>query len=197
MTNVTITSDSRANTLIVSAPRDSMELIAALIQQLDQIPSAVSQIKVFGIINGDVSSLITMLQNLFGSATATGGRVGGGAFGGQQGLEATAEGESILVPIRFSADQRTNSIIASGSAQDLLVVEAILTKLDASDVRSRKNMIYRLKNVYAPQRGHLVHHFPQRKVQSLQQQFAQQARSTRSSKSSGKWWSWPNRRATA
>ena len=174
LTNVTITSNSRANTLIVNAPRDSMPLIEALINQLDQIPSAVSQIKVFHIINGDVSALIQMLQTLFGSSQArTGGA--GGAFGGgaQFGLGATAEGESILVPIRFSPDLRTNSIIASGSAQDLLVVEAILTKLDSSDVRSRKNMIYRLKNVYAPQVANSLTTFLTQ-VQSLQQQFAQQ-----------------------
>ena len=197
LTNVTITSDSRANTLIVSAPRDSMELIGALIQQLDQIPSAVSQIKVFGIINGDVSSLITMLQNLFGSATATGGRIGGGDFGGQQGLEATAEGESILVPIRFSADLRTNSIIASGSAQDLVVVEAILLKLDESDVRSRKNMIYRLKNVYAPNVATSLTTVPQLGAAVAAAVCANRGRSARLSKSSAKWWWWPNRRATA
>ena len=58
-----------------------MPLIEALINQLDQIPSAVSQIKVFHIINGDVSALIQMLQTLFGSSQPrTGGA--GGAFGG-------------------------------------------------------------------------------------------------------------------
>ena len=59
------------------------------------------------------------------------------------------EVENTLVPVKFSVDQRTNSIIASGSAEDLEVVYAILLKLDESDVRTRKSMIYRLKNVNA------------------------------------------------
>ncbi len=148
LTDVRITSDARANTLIVSAPAESMDLISALIQQLDQMPSAESQIKVFSIVNGDAINLVQMLQTLFGQQrviTATGG--GGGAGGGNAG--GAVQVEDILVPVRFSVDQRTNTIIASGSSKDLAVVEAILLKLDENDVRSRKNMIYRLKNVPA------------------------------------------------
>ena len=33
---------------------------------------------------------------------------------------------SLLVPLKFSVDARTNSIVASGSSGDLAVVEAIL-----------------------------------------------------------------------
>ena len=146
LTDVHITADQRANTLIVTAPADSMDLIAALIQQLDQMPTAESQIKVFSIVNGDATALIQMLQTLFGQQRVI--TAGGG--GGNAGAGGPIQVEDILVPVRFSVDQRTNSIIASGSSKDLAVVEAILLKLDENDVRSRKNMIYRLKNVYAP-----------------------------------------------
>ncbi len=40
LTDVQITADARANALIVRAPADSHDLIAALIEQLDQIPGA-------------------------------------------------------------------------------------------------------------------------------------------------------------
>ena len=49
----------------------------------------------------------------------------------------TAGSESSLVPLRFSPDIRTNSIIASGSAEDLEVVESILLRLDSEGFAER------------------------------------------------------------
>ncbi len=172
LSDVHITADSRANTLLVSAPSESMELIAALIRQLDQMPSAESQIKVFEIKNGDAVNLIQMLETLFGQTARGGG--GGGAAGGNSLIQGGAvEVENVLVPVRFSADERTNSIIASGSASDLAVVEAILLRLDESDIRLRKTTIYRLKNVFAPQVATSITQFLTQQ-RTLNQQFQQQ-----------------------
>jgi general secretion pathway protein D len=152
LTDVRITADGRANSIIVSAPAESMELIGALIRELDQMPTAEAQIKVFTIQNGDAANLVTMLQNLFGLAV-TGGGVNnrGGAGGGNFNFAGAAaggdtSGDNPLVGLRFSVDQRTNSIIVSGSSGDLNVVEAILLRLDESDIRQRKSTVYRLKN---------------------------------------------------
>ena len=43
-------------------------------------------------------------------------------------------------------DLRTNSIIATGSAGDLRIVEALLFRLDQKDIEQRKNTVYRLRN---------------------------------------------------
>ncbi|HTQ38122.1 MAG TPA: secretin N-terminal domain-containing protein [Pirellulales bacterium] len=172
LSDVHITADSRANTLLVSAPSDSMELIAALIRQLDQMPSSESQIKVFEIRNGDAVNLIQMLETLFGQTVRTTTTTGGGGAGGiNQG--GAIEVENILVPVRFSADERTNSIIASGSASDLAVVEAILLRLDESDVRLRKTTIYRLKNVAAVNVANSITTFLTQQ-RTLNQEFQQQ-----------------------
>ena len=58
---------------------------------------------------------------------------------------AAGTGESTLVPLRFALDLRTNSIIASGNAADLRVVEAILLKLDSSDVSRRRSAVVDLQ----------------------------------------------------
>ncbi len=141
LTDVRITPDPRANALLVSAPPESMELVATLIRQLDQVPAARSQMKVFTIVNGDAFSLALVLQDLFGQQQ----------FGGLPGFGAggLVAGETSLVPLRFSVDQRTNSIIASGSGDDLLVVEALLLRLDEDEVRDRETVVYRLKNAPA------------------------------------------------
>jgi len=132
LNDVRITPDTRLNTLIVAAPAESMELLAALIQQLDS-PGTVAQIKVFRIQNGDANAMIQMLRALLPSQA-----------GGAQ-LSA-AEGESSIVPMRFSSDARTNSIIAVGSPGDLKIIEALLLRLDTQDVQQRKTEVYRLKN---------------------------------------------------
>jgi type II secretion system protein D len=142
LTDVRITPDPRANALLVSAPPESMELLSTLIRQLDQFPAAQSQIKVFTILNGDAFGLATVLQDLFGSQQ-TGGGLGALQAGG------LVAGETSLVPLRFSVDQRTNSIIVSGSPDDLIVVEALLLRLDEDEVRDRETVVYRLKNAPA------------------------------------------------
>jgi len=145
MTDVRITADTRANALVVAAPAESMPLIEALINELDRLPSAEAQIKVFTIVNSDAQALADMLQSLFGQAVTT----AAGAAAQPAYRTGAQEGESSLIPLRFAVDVRTNSIIASGSAGDLAVVEAILLRLDESEVIKRKTQVFRLKNAPA------------------------------------------------
>ena len=133
--NVQITPNPRNNTLIVTSPLESLELIEELIRQLDS-PVGTAKIKVFRILNGDATSLIQTLRSLIPSQ-------GAGATGSSQ-LSAT--GEAGLAPLRFSVDVRSNSIIATGSEGDLRIVEALLVKLDQSNSFQRKTAVYRLRN---------------------------------------------------
>jgi len=137
LTGARVTADPRANALVVTAPADSMNLIAALVEQLDQAPDVVAELKVFTIANGDAVSLTEMLRTLFAAPE------------GQQGAGAGGAGEGGLVRVQFSYDERTNSIIAAGSKEDLAVVEAILLRLDQGDIRERETTVYRLKNAFA------------------------------------------------
>ena len=139
LNDVRITPDTRANTLVVSAPAESMELVAALIQHLDEASIATAQIKVFRVQNGDATALVRMLQTLMPSQA--------GATNVPQ--LPTAEGETSLVPVRFAVDIRTNSIIATGSAGDLEIIEALLLRLDEKDSLVHQKAVYRLRNAPA------------------------------------------------
>jgi len=157
--DVQITPDPHTNSLLIAAPAESMDLLAALIEQLDS-PTAVAQIKVFEIVNGDASSLIEMLRTLLPAETMVAGPQLAGA-----------EGETTLVPVRFSVDVRTNSIIATGSQGDLAILEALLLRLDQEDVEQRKNEVYRLKNAPALDVAMAVNEFL-RSERQLQQEAA-------------------------
>lgn len=138
LNEVRITANPRNNTLIVTGPRQAMPLIEAFIKQLDS-PGDRAQIKVFRIVHGDATTMITMLRSLIPSQ-----------IGQQIGPQLpSAAGEQSLAPLRFSVEVRSNSIIAIGSEGDLRIVEALITRLDQSESMNRKNAIYQLKNAAA------------------------------------------------
>ncbi len=148
LSNVTVTADTGANALVVRAPAASMPLIAELVRQLDQSPGVDSLVKVFTIENGDAAQLTQALVDLFGDDAATlGTAVGAGNLAGLPA--STAGGDSSLVPLRFSTDIRTNSIIASGAAEDLEVVESILLRLDSEGFAERITEVIWLRHSVA------------------------------------------------
>jgi len=165
LTDVRITADVRANALVISSPPENLDLLEGLVRQLDNLPAAEAQIKVFTVVNGDATNLSDMLKTLFTGQSST---------SGQQGifpmLQTTAGGsENSLVPLRFGVDTRTNSVIASGTMADLHIVEAILTKLDDGEVRHRKSVVIRLKNSPATDVATTINQFLTTERQILQQ----------------------------
>lgn len=161
-----ITADSGANTIVVRAPSASMPLIGELIRQLDQAPGVESLVKVFTIENGDALRLTTALQDLFGDDAATNGTaIGAGNLAGLPPI--TAGGENSLVGLRFSADQRTNSIIASGSAEDLEVVESILIRLDSEGFAERITEVIWLRHQTANELATAIQTYVQQRTQTV------------------------------
>jgi general secretion pathway protein D len=150
LAGVVITTNPSINALVVRAPSKSMPLIAALIDQLDQLPAADARIKVFPVINGDATSLALTLQQVFGLPATAGASTTNAAAIGLQNLAAlTGGGESSLVPLRISVDSRTNSIIVSGAGSDLEVIEVLLYRLDETGGQQRTSEVVWLRNANA------------------------------------------------
>jgi general secretion pathway protein D len=147
--NVTLTPDPRTNSIFITGPAESIPLVEQLIQQIDESPAASAQIKVFQIANGDASDLVVVLRSLFPAAATT----------STVPQLASAEGETSLVPVRFSVDIRTNTIIATGTEGDLRIIEALLLRLDQSESEERVNRVYRLKNSPATDVAQAVNDF--------------------------------------
>lgn len=141
LADVRVSFDARSNTLIVSAPEASMGLMEALIRELDRSPDAVSEIKVFTLKNADAQQSVDLLTTLFENTNQE----------DQLGIQiAGTEGSSSsLIPLRFSADIRTNTVLAVGSGESLSVVEAILLRLDNDDTRQRTTTVIPLRNAPA------------------------------------------------
>jgi general secretion pathway protein D len=138
LADVRVNADSRSNSLIVSAPEASMNLLAALIRELDRAPSAVAEIKVYTLKNADAAQSVTLLETMFENQNQE----------EQLGMQiaGTEDASSSLIPLRFSADVRTNTVLAVGGAEALAVVDAILARLDSTDARQRTTEVIQLRN---------------------------------------------------
>lgn len=136
LSDIRVTADARANTLIVTAPEQSMMLMGELIRHLDSPSPAVAQIKVFTLANADATAMLQLLTTLFAPPP---GQAGIGVGEGEDAV-------SRLIPVRFSADVRSNSVIAVGSEETLRVVEAVLLRLDETEDRDRRDVVLKLRN---------------------------------------------------
>ncbi len=138
LADVRITFDTRINALLVSAPTQSLAMVEAMVKQLDQPSPTVAEIKVFSLENSDATQAADLLTTLFGEQNQQ------DEIGVQ--LAGAEDAASSLVPLRFSVDVRTNSIVAVGGAEALSIVEAVLLRLDESDVRRRTTTVVELRN---------------------------------------------------
>lgn len=143
LSDVRVTPDARTNKLFISAPEASIPLLLALVEQLDRAPSAVSEIKVFALKNADAEQSVELLTTLFENQNQE----------DQLGvvIAGAEDAASSLIPVVFSADLRTNTILAVGSPETLAVVDAILLRLDATESRERMTEVLPLQNVLASQ----------------------------------------------
>lgn len=141
LSDVRVTPDARTNKLFISAPEASIPLLLALVEQLDRAPSAVSEIKVFALKNADAEQSVELLTSLFENQNQE----------DQLGvvIAGAEDAASSLIPVVFSADLRTNTILAVGSPEMLAVVDAILLRLDATESRERLTEVLPLQNVLA------------------------------------------------
>lgn len=87
--DIYLTADTRINSLIISAPEKSLELVMSLIKELDVPPAARSEINIFQLRKADAVITANIVQQLFlGTAGQRTGAAGGqaGGAGGAAGL---------------------------------------------------------------------------------------------------------------
>jgi general secretion pathway protein D len=158
LTDIRINGDPRTNTLLVTAPRESIAMIVELARALDQPSTAVAAVKMFPLKNADAVTAVEILTSLFEPQQQN-----------QLGVQlAGAESASSLIPLRFQSDPRSNTVIAYGSDEALVIVEAVLTRLDTSDARNRRHEVLKLRNAPAADVAAAINTFLQSQRDLLQ-----------------------------
>jgi len=143
--SVLASADARTNSVVVSGPPDTLEIIAQVIKQLDENPEQERRIFVYALKNANATNLMTILNNLFTQMQAleqqgtgrntqqfAGGTQRGGATGGAQGGTSSSSSDSgdLSEETYFEADPNTNSLLCMTSSKNYDKIKPIIDELD-------------------------------------------------------------------
>ncbi|MEE9293472.1 MAG: secretin N-terminal domain-containing protein [Phycisphaerae bacterium] len=151
--DITITPDPRTNSLMVMAPTGSMEMLEAMILDFDRVSPVTAEIRIFPLANADADEMVERLNEIFGTEEQAGDmeqQIQFGAEGGPPTVTVSGEVSGTRTPIRFTADRRTNSVIAAGNPIDLRMAEELIRELDGQDINDRIHDVYDPRYVSAP-----------------------------------------------
>lgn len=165
---ISLTPDVRSNTIIVRAPRDSMDLIQRMIRDLDHDDASAQNVRVIKVQHAEAESIAEILTNLFRldrrgnlyvlkprDVPAVAGEEGGVGATAAPGRGTTIAGlELTMVPdekqeLSITVDPRSNSLLVSGTPNYLNAVERVVRELDTDQLTTRDEQVYKLKNASA------------------------------------------------
>ncbi len=155
--------DNRTNSLMVMAPSDSMDMLEAMINDFDKIKPIRSELRLFPLINSDAEAMVDRLDELFNADTSDSEASTQLTFGEIEGFDIANVGQDL----RFTADPRTNTLIAAGAEIDLRMVESLVYYLDAQQADERVLEVYRTKHRDASTLADAVQNFNQQEQDVL------------------------------
>jgi len=143
--DIVVISDLRTNSLVVTAPPESMPLMESLVAAID-VPPEAARIRVFRLRNSDAEQMVKLLDDIFKQQTRT-GTTRGGTTGEPERVLTFGEGvEGGRQEIAFATDVRTNSVIAAGTPGYLDLVEQMILELDTVPIKDREVIVYSPRN---------------------------------------------------
>lgn len=162
--DITITPDPYTNSLMVMAPSESMDMLEAMIKDFDKVGPIAAEIRMFPLANADAEEMVEQLQELFGDSSGGDGDLERELIFGDGGatLSLGGEGEGgSRQELRFSADRRTNTVIAAGNEVDLRMVESLIRQLDAEEIEERLSFVYKTDYLDAQEIADAIEQFMQ------------------------------------
>jgi type II secretion system protein D len=132
-----ISVDPRSNTLIVSASPENLAVVRTVIAQIDTKDFAeLGNVRLYSLRNARASSLATVLEQFFRSK--------------QQGEATSVNAAERRVPVTIVPDERSNSLLVTGTKEGFDVIDRLLLQLDGEDARARLNFrVFALKQTTA------------------------------------------------
>jgi len=163
MLTVTAAADSRTNSVVVTGPAETLDVVADMIKNVDTQLATLADVKVYHLEYADAQDTAELINEVFGESssssrtTSSSGQqnqaisfrgVGPGSRGGPQQTTGTTSSVSD-VAIIASADSRTNSVVVSGPAETLEIITDVVKELDENPEQERQIFLYPLKNASA------------------------------------------------
>ena len=182
---IALTPDVRTNSVIVSAPPDSLSLLVRMITDLDTSSTGAKSVRVFELVNADAAAMREILIDLFnlrqsGNLYVLKPREGGGVpdSSGPEALSDLGGGEGFLgddltaVPderqqLSITVDRRTNSLLVSGTPKYLDLVKNVVEQLDSLEANERETFTVQLRNARASDVASIVSEFVEEEQRKL------------------------------
>ncbi|MFW6065282.1 MAG: secretin N-terminal domain-containing protein [Planctomycetota bacterium] len=147
--NITAVPDVRTRSVIVRAKPDQFEMIGEIIEQLDRVPTVVSEVRVFSLKNTEAEEVAENLRELFRLSESRGQRSRGPQ---QQRADSVRrmvelrrrEGEARVdaaTMVSASANKETNSVVVAAPADAMDILADIISELDQSAAESRTAVV--------------------------------------------------------
>lgn len=132
---ISIVTDSRSNTLIVSATPENFSIVEALVKQVDaeEAPIFTPETQIFQLTNGDAVKVAGMMDKLF------------------EGIKKSLpQEEQKEMNMTFLADDASNIVIATGSRYGMKRARDLLAKIDQQPASSSGEIkVYQLRHATA------------------------------------------------
>ena len=135
--------DSRTNSVVVSGPAETLQIIAQVIKELDENPEQERKIFVYPLKNASAENLKEIINNLFAEMQAlnqagstTGQQFQGQPRGAQQAVSAaqtssgSSGGDDLSEDTYLEADTDTNSLLVLTSTRNYALLKPIIDELD-------------------------------------------------------------------
>ena len=136
---VVAAADSRTNSVVVRGPSEALRVVAGMIEALDNRTTEVADVRVIQLRYADALNAADVINQLFGQSGSNsrqnqgaramfqrGGRGGRGGFMQQQ-----QETNGTQLQVTAAADSQTNTVVITGPANLLDIVEEVVQRLDA------------------------------------------------------------------
>lgn len=165
---VSLDSELRTNSVVVTAPPSVMKLIGSMIDDLDTTEAGSRRIEKFRLVNADARAMAGVLQDLF-NLTQQGDRLVLVPTRIQDPDREDSLGDQTLTPVpderqqlSITIDARTNTLLVSGTEEFLELVSDVVTELDEIEATEREQIVVQLQNASADEvQSTLVQYFSQ------------------------------------
>lgn len=138
---INVAFDERTNTVIVTAPQGTLEMIAKIIKDLDANPVATSELRVFQLKHADAWSVSGLIEDTFNPKDNDNSEGFFRYF--YYGMSTPTKKGAKITAV---SDDRTNSVIVTAPSEMLKAIEDVVKKLDSNPISEETLFIYRLKN---------------------------------------------------
>ena len=143
---VNAAADDRTNTVIITAPVETLKVIDGILTQLDENPTAAfSEIRAFPLKFAEAEStaklITTMFQGDQGNNQGDDFPFFRPRFGGQE--------QPLRFKVTASFDERTNTVIVSAPASIMVLIEKLVKDLENNPVTTADLRVFQLKNADA------------------------------------------------